>query len=271
MLPALLLLLLLGGMTLVSTEAGTAWLLRQLGHHVAGLELQGVEGRLIDRLQLASLTFESAQGRGELHGVRLAWQPEALLHGRLRLQALRVEQLELNLAGGAPEAKVEASPSLPLSLPVRISLPLQLEVEQLAVAQARIQLEDRVQTLERLEMSLSTGDEQLRLERLQLEAPEGAFALSGRLAMGGDYRLGACHQCPLALAKRRSGDEGNPGRPGWMPWRWNRRCPGSWTPGFREGWRGCGPPASSGGVDWTCNGPGWPGCRRPWTRLVSRP
>ena len=115
-----------------------AWLLtsesaaRLLLPRLAGgqLVLQGIHGKLLGPLRIERLVVEQKTQRIVIDGVRLDWNPNALLQRELHVRSLTADNFNLI-------KKVDAQ-SEPLALPDNIALPLRLKVDNLQVAAGEI-------------------------------------------------------------------------------------------------------------------------------------
>ncbi|WP_188862204.1 translocation/assembly module TamB domain-containing protein [Marinobacterium nitratireducens] len=184
-----LFLLLLGGVAAIGfTETGTAWLVRQLQPLLPGeLEYRQLRGRLFGRLELEGVSYRQLQLSAQLGRAEFAWTPAALLQGRLQLDALGVESLDLQLP---PGSDVPQEPSEPFQLPESIPLPLQLRVESVYGRQLRIQPAGAQPVLiDSFDLALHTEDRKLVLDRLDVSAPQGGARLNGDIDAGDDYPL----------------------------------------------------------------------------------
>ncbi|APR03523.1 translocation/assembly module TamB domain-containing protein [Thauera chlorobenzoica] len=106
-------------------EAGLA-----LARHASGgaLQVEGVRGRVLGRLDLDALAYRSPALELELKDVSLAWSPAALLDRRLEIAHLTVGRMDLARAAAADEAAAG-----PLPAPASLALPFAIELRRLAV------------------------------------------------------------------------------------------------------------------------------------------
>ncbi|MFZ6750942.1 translocation/assembly module TamB domain-containing protein [Undibacterium sp. Ren11W] len=126
---ALLLALLIGALILMvvglcGTETGTGKLL-ELAQHASGgtLKISGVRGSLAQQLQVDEIAFRSKDTKLLASGIKLVWNPWALLHRQLVLDTLEVSSLKL---ANAPDPK-------PAQLPGSLQLPLAIHVKSAAI------------------------------------------------------------------------------------------------------------------------------------------
>jgi translocation and assembly module TamB len=109
---------------LLATETGARLVLTRL-LPVPGLQIDGVQGRLLGPLRLAHLRFDDASQVVLLDDLRLDWRPGALFNGRLHITTLRLARLQVT-------SKLD-QPAKPLIMPARIALPFDLQVDQVRV------------------------------------------------------------------------------------------------------------------------------------------
>lgn len=93
---------------LLGTSSGARYLL-DLARDKGGLDLNvaGVQGRLIDNLELSGLTLRTESLDVQLDRVVLIWSPLALLRGSVQIQSLRAGEVRLLLHAQEPEPKPE--------------------------------------------------------------------------------------------------------------------------------------------------------------------
>jgi translocation and assembly module TamB len=131
-----------GALLAANTEPGRAALARLAGSFVPGLTIEGLEGPLPGRPGLTRLTMADEAGIWlEVEGVRLAWDPLALLRGEARVEALTVRRVALHRLPAGDAAPRPEEPPGPL-IPELPSLPVALNIERLEVA--RIELGEAV-------------------------------------------------------------------------------------------------------------------------------
>lgn len=109
---------------LLGTEAGARLMLTRL-LPVPGLQIDGVQGRLLGPVRIAHLSFDDASQTVLLDDLRLDWRPAALFNGRLHVTTLRLAHLQVT-------SKLD-QPDKPLILPARIALPFDLQLDQVRV------------------------------------------------------------------------------------------------------------------------------------------
>jgi translocation and assembly module TamB len=185
-LPALLL-------GLAASESGSRGLLI-LAQSFTPLRIpaEGIQGSLLGELQLKRLHYAAENGqRLDLAQLRLQWNPAALLQGRLHLQALELQGLNLQLAQTDADAEPEATPAFQPP-----ALPLALQLDLLVLEQAQLRLGEQRHRLERLQLSAHSRGQQLIIDRLRLDQ---AGALR-QLNLQGGMELRAPYPINIGLA-----------------------------------------------------------------------
>lgn len=124
-----------GGWALLRSEAGTAWLLRQ----VPGLTVSGTTGALLgDTLAVDQLRWQGKAGRLELdaaqaRGLRWQWRPAPGQWLALQWDEAAAQRVQWQPAvSGAPGATARGAPPASLRLPVALQVPLRIHTLQLA-------------------------------------------------------------------------------------------------------------------------------------------
>ncbi|NSL55868.1 translocation/assembly module TamB domain-containing protein [Uliginosibacterium aquaticum] len=176
-------LVLAGGLGwLVTSDSGLQAVGRGAQGFVPGLQLQGLHGRLLGPLELASLRWQGADGSHlEIDALSLAWQPAALLHGRFEADLLQAARVHFTAAPGDDS---------PLQAPDIPAPPLSLRVHRLAVS--TLEIAGLPGSLKGLEASLDADAAGYRLNLASLR--------SQRLALSGEASLATA--APHALAAR---------------------------------------------------------------------
>ena len=179
---ALLALLLLGLCLLIYQPASLPWLFTQ----VPGLQAEGVQGTVADGdLRIAKLSLQLPNDGGRLQLEQLAMQrhayqfrPKPGIWLDLHFEALRIARLQWTSGKASGRA-----PALPTSL----RLPLSLRIDQLSVAELRV---DQQPPIKDLQAALAIGaDDGARhlIDKLSLVFEQNR--LQGRLALTADAPL----------------------------------------------------------------------------------
>ncbi|NVK40876.1 MAG: translocation/assembly module TamB domain-containing protein [Oceanospirillaceae bacterium] len=186
----LLLLLLLGAVAAIGlTETGTSWLVGRVQPLLPGeLSYRDLRGRLLGRLELEGLEYRQQALQLTAGRVEFAWTPAALLQGRLQLDSVGVDVLDLKLPPGTESP--EQTPPATLQLPDSIAVPLQIRVDSIYGRQLRIEPYGAEPLLiDSVELGLHSEGRRLVLDRFDISAPQGELALAGDVDAAGDYPL----------------------------------------------------------------------------------
>nr|WP_242463891.1 translocation/assembly module TamB domain-containing protein [Halorhodospira halophila] len=169
------------------------------------LELRVTGGSLMRGVEVADVAWRDAEIDVAVARAELAWQPQRLLAGEARVNALRVSGVEVTVAEGEePVAPVDTEARTePVTLP-HIELPLAVDVEELLVEQVVLNIGDApAQRIKRLEAAWAASGTEWRIHRLLLERDDARVELDGHLHTTESY--------PLALFVR--GTAAAPGLP----------------------------------------------------------
>ncbi|QIK36875.1 translocation/assembly module TamB [Caldichromatium japonicum] len=183
---ALVLILIALAAFLISTASGLRWGVA-LAERLLPLHVVQVEGRLSDRLYVADLTLNLPHLGLHLQSLELAWQPRAVLDGRLVVTRLAVQGLAIRLPPASQKDR-------PLSLPA-VLLPLRIEVGEITLQGLQLQRTGQPEPLFVLRSAhLQDGrlaDGVLQVGRLEgdLDHPGLHLELAGRANLTGDYPL----------------------------------------------------------------------------------
>lgn len=175
----LLLTVVSGAALLLLTETGLHVAL-QLAQRVAPgtLTWQQADGRLVGPVQLAGVDYQDDKGHYRLGRLRLDWAPGRLLARRLSVHRLYLEDVDINLPETPPDPDKE-----PFEPGWR--LPLELVLRDLAVKNLRVQIgQAEPVVINALNANASSGLEWLDIAQLQLDMPQLALRIEGRLGLG---------------------------------------------------------------------------------------
>ncbi len=118
---------------LVQTGPGKSLLARTVERLVASESLSvsigRIEGFVPSELRIDMLSIADGEGPWiSIEQARLAWRPLALLAGRLSIEQLSAQRVEIQRL---PEAQDEPTPSDPMTWPPNVELPLEIEIGSL--------------------------------------------------------------------------------------------------------------------------------------------
>jgi len=177
---SLSLLLMLGGtagalLGLAYSEKGTAFLLGQVkrwtGDTVTWQELSGSLG---GPLALRGVSLKQPGLALEMRTLTLDWQPRALLQGLLLVESLEAEGIRIGLV------TADSTPSGEPFNPAALQLPIDIALEHMALRDLQLTQDDQSpQVIDHLDLAASLENTTLRLQRLNVAAPQGSLSLTG--------------------------------------------------------------------------------------------
>ena len=186
-----LLFLLLGAMAAIGlTEKGTRILFDQLQPLIPGqLSYRTLNGALLRQLEIEGLKYQLDELRLEAGRIDFAWHPAALLRGRVELDRLGVEELDLWLPPAAAE-QAPTEPAGPLALPDSVQLPLAIQIGEIYGRGLRIHpAEGEPILIESVALGLHNEQQRVMLDHFNVRAPQGEVTLAGELGAAGNYPL----------------------------------------------------------------------------------
>jgi translocation and assembly module TamB len=188
----LILLILIGSITwIVSTDQGFEFLIIQAQRFAPGeLKIEQFEGRLIDKISLKKLSYQLDETKAQVDSFLFDWNAEALLEGKVHIEQLHVDNINVHLPK-TEEEKPEKD-SGPLELP-DIQLPIQIAIDDVQINHVSIQTGDAEPFMINSIALRSTTTEVLSLEHFQIHSPQ----FNAKLA--GDVGLIAPHTVQLDL------------------------------------------------------------------------
>ena len=187
---AILAVVLLALWTLLGTQAGSRWALRQ----VPGLSVENFHGRLGGQWRADHLLWQQGGSRVELDAPTLEWSPACLLRMTLCIDRLDVEQVSLQVAPDAQEPPEESSG--PIQLP-DLQLPFAIQLGEVRVGSLLFNGSEELKGLQLAAHWTAAG---LRIDSLHLQRDGLVLDLSGLLQPGGDWPLSATGNLSLPYA-----------------------------------------------------------------------
>ncbi len=125
-LAGLVLLLILGTFYLLGTESGTHFLVSQAEKQLAdNLQIGSCTGKVLDRIELTDILFNSPTGKAKLGRLVLDWKSTDLLHLHLNILELTAKDISYTVIPQPPATDIEESEPLilpDLALPISITL-----------------------------------------------------------------------------------------------------------------------------------------------------
>ena len=139
------------------------------------LTLEGVEGPLSGPIRIRKLVFTSETKRITLEGVRLEWQPRALLQHRLEIDLLAAQTVRVEILKKDPT---------PLQLPATLRLPVDVRVAAWDVAQLDVVNAGQTLSFRRLHGRLDDNGDRYRFAGMTATTPWAD--VSGQLELDKD-------------------------------------------------------------------------------------
>ena len=165
---------------LISSEAGSHWLLRTVISVLpAHVSVATIEGRLLDRVSLTDFHYQSDTETIALKNLAFAWQPYELFRGTLKV--VDVVLNGLNVSVTEPKKPPEESS---FDLNAELLLPVQIVIENFLLTDMQFHKGDFVQNLEKLQLALATEGDQLKISKLAVNAQPIASTAQGQMTLG---------------------------------------------------------------------------------------
>jgi len=165
---------------LISTEAGSRWLLRTVFSVLpAQVSVATTEGRLLDRLSLTDFSYQSDTESILINHFTFTWQPARLFSGTLKIIDVTVNSLTITVT----TAKVPQEQSS-FDLNAELLLPVQIVIENFLLTDMQFYHGDLVQKLEKLQLALATEGDQLKIVSLVVNAQPLAVTAQGQMTLG---------------------------------------------------------------------------------------
>ncbi len=193
----LLLILPVGLLGLMSSDAGSRWLLQTVFSSLpAQVSAKTIEGRLLERLAISELRYQTATETVAINKLVFAWQPARLFSGTLKIVDISLIGVNINLAETPPAA--EASP---FDLNADFVLPVDIMLENLLLTDVSFQQGEQRQQLEKLHLSAFTEHGQLNIVSLAVDAQPLAATAKGQMKLGKGFPLSLTTDWQLATAE----------------------------------------------------------------------
>ena len=168
---------------LVSTEAGSHWLLRTVFSALpAKVSVASIDGRLLDRIALADFHYQTETETIVIDNFAFSWQPYGLLSGTLKIADVVINGLNVSVIDTKePQEKSN------FDLTAELKLPVQIVIENFLLTDMQFQKGDFVQKLEKLQIALATEGDQLKINTLNVNAQPIVATVQGMMTLGKDF------------------------------------------------------------------------------------
>ncbi|PPD03295.1 MAG: hypothetical protein CTY29_10015 [Methylobacter sp.] len=160
-----------------ASESGTRWLCTQAQKRITGLSIGKVEGTLLGRLSLEAVNFEDDTQRLSLGSVRLAWQPQALLAGRLHIETLALDAISITLP---KPSQTESASTFDFS---QLAVPVAIRVDDLKITRLAFTNSEQTFVINQVELAASLRGNNLELTRLATDAYHVKTTVQGQIGL----------------------------------------------------------------------------------------
>ena len=167
---------------LLASPEGSRWLIERAVVYAPGtVVIRRIDGSLLSGLVVSGIKYRQDGMRLHVGRAELAINPAGVLHGRIILRRLAIEDATYR----APAAEADTTP---FSLPERIVLPLPVEIHDLAIRRLTLQEGAQKTLIDELDLSARAGPVVgLLVNRFHVAAAGVATDLSGRATLHAPY------------------------------------------------------------------------------------
>ncbi len=167
---------------LVSTEAGSHWVVRKAANTVQ-LNVGELKGNLLTGLDVSRVDY--AQNGIDVHAEKISfrWQPLALFYTAVSMQSLSAENIRVHLPPSekTPEPDIYEWPSL--------AQPVRIELDSIKLRNIQVEQGDTKVVLNTLSGSFSIGTFHLRVKNLQAINKQANLLVNGEMGLRYPYPL----------------------------------------------------------------------------------
>ncbi|MDO8846158.1 translocation/assembly module TamB domain-containing protein [Methylicorpusculum sp.] len=161
-----LLILVCAVFTLIGTEPGTRWLLKNsLLTSNFNLAVDNVNGTLLGNLDITGVFYQSGNDSINIGRLQLDWQPVDLLAGKLHIDSIKATDLAISGFEGGSESQEDES----LKIPV---IPIEINLEQFLIDQLTYKTADAETVINRLEIGATLINQQITVAYLKVATPQ---------------------------------------------------------------------------------------------------
>ncbi|TAK64757.1 MAG: hypothetical protein EPO18_02340 [Methylobacter sp.] len=191
----LLLMIPIGLLGLMNSTTGSRWLLQTVFSNLpAQTSVKAIKGRLLERIELSDLHYQSDTETVAVKNVVFAWHPSQLFSGTLKIIDITLNGLSISLAETPPKEKST------FDFNAELRLPVQIVIENLLLTDLKFQQGDQIQQLEKLHLSAFTEHDRLNLVSLEINAKPVAATAKGQMGLGKGFPLTATADWQVATA-----------------------------------------------------------------------
>lgn len=160
-----------------ASESGTRWLCAQAQKRITGLSIGKVKGTLLGRLSLEAVNFEDDTQNLSLGSVRLAWQPLALLAGRLHIETLTLDAISITLP---KPSQTESASTFDFS---QFAVPVAIRVDNLKITRLAFTNSEQTFVINQVELAATLKGNNLELTRLATDAYHVETTVQGQIGL----------------------------------------------------------------------------------------
>jgi translocation and assembly module TamB len=172
-----------GLLGLISTEAGSAWLLRKVFSILpAQVSVATIEGRLLDRISLTDFYYQGGTETIAIHNFVFSWQPYQLFSGTLKITEVAITDVNVRVT----ETK-EPQEKSTFDLNTKGLLPVQIVIEKFLLTDMQFHQGDSVTKIEKLDLAMETEGNQLKITSLAVNAQAIAATVKGQITLGNGF------------------------------------------------------------------------------------
>jgi autotransporter translocation and assembly factor TamB len=169
---------------LISTEAGSRWLLHRAFTFAPGqVTVEKTQGRLLDDIVLTGLEYQSATETISIDRISHSWRPAYLLSGKLSIADLVISGLEITLI------KTAAKRPAPPADESEFKLPIQLDIGNVLITDVQLIRDGQVQTVDKLQLAAKTEGEQFKLQSLLIQSEQLNATATGDVILDKNFPL----------------------------------------------------------------------------------
>lgn len=174
---------------LIFTTNGLHWLLATVSQATDGaLMVSGVSGNLQHDLHAQTIAFKNDELDVRIENLIFRWQPQQLLTGKLLVEALTIQSVEMHSASSDSEDEK------PIEQPETLALPIRIVIEKLGIRSLKTYTQGKEQAdleVSDLALRLDSDGKRHRLQTLALTVEQGKIAGNLEIAPNQPFDLNA--------------------------------------------------------------------------------
>lgn len=171
----------------VGTQSGTRTLLKLGAASIDEFSLGSVDGRLVGPLNVYDLSWTAEGASADIQHLMLDWQPRALFSGRILIDQLTGDGVDLVLDAALDADANPQDEAQPIQLPEALRAPLDLFVHQARFGALIYRRGETSLIVDEITLSGSWVAEQLAITGVSVTTPEFKLSAAGDAVLAGDY------------------------------------------------------------------------------------